>query len=211
MTRGGRDKDRTDPERRCLVTGETGGKAGMIRFVVGPEDLVVPDILERLPGRGMWVSAERQVLEKAVAKRAFARAARHPVQVPEDLVAAVERALLQRVIDLVSLARKAGRAVAGFEKVKSWLDSGEGRVLMQASDGSARGKTKLRPPDGPETMIDVLTAAELGLAFGREFVIHGALAGGGLTARVVEEAARLAAMREMHGGDRPAGKGTTTI
>lgn len=211
MTRGGRDKDRTDPERRCLVTGETGGKAGMIRFVVGPEDLVVPDILERLPGRGMWVSAERQVLEKAVAKRAFARAARHPVLVPEDLLAAVERALLQRVIDLVSLARKAGRAVAGFEKVKSWLDSGEGRVLMQASDGSARGKTKLRPPDGPETMIDVLTAAELGLAFGREFVIHGALAGGGLTARVVEEAARLAAMREMHGGDRPAGKGTTTI
>ena len=211
MTRGGRDKNRETPLRKCAVTGEVGETAGMIRFVIGPEDQVVPDILGRLPGRGIWVSAERAILEKAVAKKAFARAARKPVKLPDDLVGNVEAALAGRVVDLISLARKAGRAIAGYEKVKGWLATGEGRILIQASDGSARGKTKLRPPDGPETLIDILSASEMGLAFGRENVIHGALAGGGLTTRVVEEAARLAAMREKHGGDRPVEKGTTTI
>lgn len=211
MTRGGRSKDRLEPERKCLVTGETGGKAGLLRFVIGPGDVVVPDLKGRLPGRGLWVTADRKVLERAVAKKMFSRGARKPVVVPDDLVAAVERGLLRRVIDLVSLARKAGQAVAGYEKVKSWLANEEARVLIQASDGSVRGKTKLRPPDGPDSLIGILSASELGLAFGRENVIHGALAGGGLTTRVVEEAARLAGMRETHDGDRPVGKGTTTI
>lgn len=211
MTRGGRSKDRLEPERKCLVTGETGGKAGLLRFVIGPGDVVVPDLTGRLPGRGLWVTADRKVLERAVAKKMFSRGARKPVVVPDDLVAAVERGLLRRVIDLISLARKAGRAVAGYEKVKSWLANEEARVLIQASDGSVRGKTKLRPPDGPDSLIGILSASELGLAFGRENVIHGALAGGGLTTRVVEEAARLAGMRETHDGDRSVGKGTTTI
>ncbi|OSP54642.1 RNA-binding protein [Pseudoruegeria sp. SK021] len=211
MTRGGRSKDRDEPERKCLVTGESGGKSGLIRFVIGPEDVVVPDILGRLPGRGLWVTSDRAVMERAVAKKVFSRGARKPVTVPDNLIAMVENGLLQRVIDLLSLARKAGQAIAGYEKVKSWLTSGEARVLIQASDGSERGKTKLRPPDGPDRWIVSLSATELGMAFGREKVIHGALAGGGLTTRVVEEASRLAAMRETHDGDRPAGKGTTTI
>lgn len=221
MTRGGTDKgaaasdgeaDRNGgPERRCLVTGESGPKAGLIRFVVGPEDVVVPDILGRLPGRGLWLTADRAVVETAVKKRAFARGAKRAVTVPPDLADRVEEALARRLIELVSLARKAGTAVAGYEKVRAWLTSGEAEVLMQAYDGSERGRAKLRPPHGPDSLIEVLSASELGVAFGRENVIHGALAGGGLTARVVEEAARLQGMRTQHVGDRPGGKGTTTI
>lgn len=210
MTRGGRVKDRDAPERRCLVSGETGPKSGLLRFVVGPDDSVVPDILGRLPGRGMYVTAERAVLDKAVARKLFSRAARRQVAVPPDLTEQVEQALLRRVVELISLARKAGLAVAGFEKTKSWLVSGEAEVLMQAADGSDRGKSKLRPPEGTGLVIDALSGAELGLAFGRENVIHGALAGGGLTTRVVEEASRLAGLRPDGGSKGTAGEGTTT-
>ncbi|MFD1913579.1 RNA-binding protein [Halodurantibacterium flavum] len=210
MTRGGRDKDRDEPERRCIATGESQPKAGLIRFVVGPEGQVIPDLLERLPGRGIWVSADRAAVEKAVKKGLFARAARQPVQTG-DLVSALEAGLGRRVVDLLSLARKGGAAVAGFEKVKDWLVKDQAEVLIQACDGSERGKTKLRPPEpvnaGDTTFIGCLTAAELGLAFGREHVIHAALAAGGLTARVVDEARKLSGIRGQIGG-RAAGKDT---
>ena len=211
MTRGGRGRQSPDPARRCAVTGATGPKAGLVRFVVGPGDEIAPDILGRLPGRGIWVSAEREVLERAERKGVFTRAARRKVTVPEGLADKVEAGLARRVMELVSMARKAGLAVAGYEKVKSWIDSGRAEVLLQAHDGSERGRSKLRAPHGPGSLVAVLDASELGFAFGRENVIHAALAGGGLTTRVVEEAARLSGLRAKIGGDVPAGKGNTTI
>ncbi|MHC0052078.1 RNA-binding protein [Actibacterium sp. D379-3] len=209
MGRGGQHNTREDPERRCIVTGEVQPKAGLIRFVVGPGDVIVPDILGKLPGRGIWVSADRGALETAIRKRLFARGAKQAVQLPDDLYAQVEAGLARRVIEGISLARKAGLAVAGYEKVKGWLGSGEATVLIQASDGSERGKTKLRLPSETKAFIGCLTAAELGLAFGREHVIHGALAAGGLTKRVVEDAAKLSGVRKADGGNAPA-KGTKT-
>ena len=199
MTRGGRDKDRDEPERRCIVTGDTAPKSGLIRFVVGPDGQVIPDLAGKLPGRGLWVSADRELIAKAARKGLFSRAAKRPVQAPADLDAMVERAQAKRVVELVSLARKAGLAVAGFEKVKGWLADGKARVLLQASDGSDRGKGKLWTPEGGR-WFGCLTSAELGLAFGRDSVIHGALAAGGLSTRVVEEAAKLSGLRRNDGG-----------
>jgi uncharacterized protein len=201
MSRGGREKLTDDPERKCIVSGESGPKPGLIRFVVGPDNAVVPDVAGRLPGRGFYVSADRAALETAVAKRLFARAARAQVTVPDGLPDLVEALLARRVTDLLSMARKAGDAVTGYEKVKEWLAEGRARVLIQASDGSERGKTKLRPPEGENAFIGCLTAGEMGLSFGRERAIHAALAAGGLTPRVVGEAARLAGLRES-GTDR---------
>jgi predicted RNA-binding protein YlxR (DUF448 family) len=208
MTRGGRDKDTDQPERRCIVTGETGGKAGLVRFVVGPDGQVVPDILNKLPGRGMYVTAGRAQLEQATKKNPFSRAAKAPVTVPEGLVAEVERQLLRRVTELISLARKAGDAICGFEKVKDWLAAGQAKVLLQASDGSVRGKSKLWTPEGGR-FFGCLTSDELGLAFGRESVIHAALSAGGLTERVIEDAARLAGVRAPVGADSPQKEQTT--
>ena len=133
MGRGGQDKDRDDgPERKCLATGEVRPKSDLIRFVAGPDGTVVPDIAGKLPGRGFYVTADRKALETAVAKKLFSRGAKAPVNVPDGLVDEVERQLARRVVDLISLARKAGKAVAGYEKVKSWLDRDEARVLIQA-------------------------------------------------------------------------------
>ncbi|WP_430465423.1 RNA-binding protein [Tabrizicola sp.] len=195
MTRGGREKDQDEPERKCIATGESQPKTGLVRFCIGPDNTVVPDILGRLPGRGIYVSADRAAITKAATKGLFARAARQSVTVPPGLPDLVESLLARRVVDLISLCRKANAAVMGYEKVKDWLASGKARVLVQASDGSERGKTKLRAPEGEGCFIGLLTAGELGLAFGRERAIHAALGAGGLTTRVVEEAARLSGLR----------------
>ena len=199
MTRGGRITDQEEPERRCIVTGEVQGKHGLVRFVVGPDARIFPDIEGKLPGRGLWVSADPVAMNKAASKGLFARAAKMPVVVPAGLVADVEALLVRRTIELISLARKAGEAVAGYEKVLDWLVKNKAAVLVQAADGSERGKAKLHAPDpgsdGKATFIGCLTAVELGLAFGREHVIHCVLAAGGLTSRVVDEAARLSGLR----------------
>lgn len=197
MTRGGRAKDRSTPERRCIVTGETGPKAGLIRFAISPEGVVVPDILARLPGRGLWVLAERRALDRAAAKNAFAKRAKARVTVPTDLAAQVETGLVARVAGLLSLARKAGEAVAGLEKAKAWLVDGSASLLIQAADGSPRECARLRPPEegGKDAHITTLSAAELGLAFGRERVIHAALLPGGLARQIKIDSARLAGVR----------------
>ena len=201
MGRGGQPKDReTGPERKCIATGEVRDMAGLIRFVVGPDAQIVPDVAGKLPGRGIWVSAERAALDKAVAKGLFARGAKQAVTVPDDLVDQVERMLVRRVVDLISLARKGGYAVAGYEKVKNWVYIEDTVALIQASDGSERGKSKLSTPHGGR-FIGWLTADELGQAFGRQTVIHAALRAGGLAKRVVEEAQRLKGLRVSDGGE----------
>jgi len=175
----------------------------MIRFVVGPDGAIVPDLAGKLPGRGIWVGADRAALERAVAKRLFARAARAPVTVPADLTQTVEAGLAQRLRETISLARRAGQAVAGFEKVRARLAEGGAALLVQAADGSPRERSRLRPPDGPGTLIDCLTASELGLAFGRDRVIHGAISAGGLAERALIDARRLSGLRAKIGGDAP--------
>lgn len=190
----------TGAERKCIATGEVQPKFGLIRFVVGPDQQIVPDILGKLPGRGIWVSAKHETLTKTIAKGLFSRGAKQTVSVPGTLISDIESQLARRVIDLISLARKSGQAVSGYEKVKDWLSKETARVLIQASDGSARGKSKLSTPYGG-SFIGWLTADELGLAFGRQTAIHGALASGGLTSRIVEEAARLKGLRVIDDSD----------
>ncbi|WP_397541581.1 RNA-binding protein [Roseovarius salis] len=199
MGRGGQPKQRPEgPERKCIATGEVLPQSRLIRFVAGPDGQVVPDVLGKLPGRGVWVAATREALERAVAKSLFARGLKQPVTIPQGLVDSIEAQLAERVVNLVSLARKSGEAVTGYEKVKDRLTREDARVLIQASDGSGRGKSKLSTPHGGD-YIGWLTAEELGRAFGRQTAVHAALGDGGLAQRVVEEAARLKGLRVSDG------------
>ena len=185
MGRGGVHRDRSEgSERKCIATGEVQPKYGLIRFVTDQDGQVYPDVAAKLPGRGVYVTADRKALDKAVGKKLFARGFKSQVNVPSDLTDEVERQVTRRVIELLSLARKSGDAVAGYEKVKTWLDREEAQVLIQATDGSGRGKSKLSTPHFGK-YIGWLTADELGAAFGRQTVIHAALASGGLAKRVV--------------------------
>ncbi len=202
MTRGGQAKNHDDgPERKCIATGDVQPRDGLIRFVLGPDGRIVPDLAGKLPGRGVYVSANRAAIDKAAAKGLFSRALKQPVKLPDGLSDLIEQMLAKRVIDLISLARKSGQAISGYEKVKSWLQMEDASVLIQAEDGSGRGKSKLSTPYGGD-YIGWLTADELGMAFGRQTVIHAALGSGGLVPRIVEEAQRLKGVRVLNDADR---------
>ena len=182
--------------RKCIVTGTEGAKETLVRFVLGPEDAVVCDVDGRLPGRGFWLSPERDVVNTAVAKRAFARAARAQVAVPDDLADRVEALLAKRCRDKIGLARRAGQAVAGFEKVSAELRKGLGGVLLLATDAQPGGKAKTRALAGDRaSVIEVLTAAELGLAFGSDNTVHVYVAAGGLAEEIKKTAGKLAGFR----------------
>lgn len=193
MTRGGATKNREQPERRCVVTGVSGGVAGLLRFVLDPDGVVTPDLAEKLPGRGVWVSADRAAVERAVAKNLFARSARAPAQAPADLADQVERLLARRLIEAIALCRKAGLAVCGFEKTRE--AASRAAALVQASDGAEGGKAKVRRLVKSRIEISCLDSAELGLAFGRLSVIHAALIVGGASDRAIREAQRLQGFR----------------
>ncbi len=196
--------------RKCIASGAIKEKSALLRFVVTPDNIIVADVLGKLPGKGIWVSCDKVLMEKAVRDGLFAQVARKPISVPATLLDDAEHMLTNRVISLLSLARKSGRAVAGYEKVKDWLSKDMAAVLVQSQDGSERGKSKLSTPRGG-TFIGWLKTSELGLAFGRQTVIHCALASGGITQRVVNEARRLKGLRPAKGDNRVAKKEKTAI
>jgi predicted RNA-binding protein YlxR (DUF448 family) len=169
----------------------------MLRFVRGPDQQVLPDLAARLPGRGMWLSADRNVLNKALASKAFARAAKAPVRVDPDLVACVERLLVRRVIDTLGLARRAADLVLGYEQVRACLRSGAAALLIEAADGAADGRDKLRRLAPGLPVVAVLTRAELGAAVGRAEVVHAALGPGRLAERMLCDMARLSGFRPL--------------
>jgi predicted RNA-binding protein YlxR (DUF448 family) len=183
------------PIRRCVVTGERLPKQILMRFVVAPDGMIVADVEEKLPGRGLWLRARRDIVHTAVGKRLFGRAARRAVAAAPDLADRVEAMLSQRCRETVGLARRAGIAVAGFEKVSTAARSGRIAVLLAAADGAAGGRDKVRALARDLPLVDCLTGAELGAAFGRDFVAHAAVGPGRLAGRLISDAGRLAGFR----------------
>ena len=182
----------TGPQRTCIATGETAAPDRMIRFVVGPEGDVVPDLARRLPGRGLWVKAERSAVERAVAKNLFARAARASVKPASDLAERVERLLLERALADLGRARRAGRAVAGFVKVEQMVGQRRAGLLVVADEADGDGLGKLEATGLPIARLG--DAAALGGIFGREQAVYVAIArddaGGAFIERIRTGAAR---------------------
>ena len=179
------------PTRRCLASGQSLPQGELVRFVVGPDHNIVPDLAGKLPGRGLWVRARHDDVQLAADKNLFARAARQQVKASADLADLVGQLMRQNCLSLFGLARKAGDLTQGFEKVRAMLQSGKAAVLVQASDGSDDGCSKLRRISRDLPEIRNFTTAELGNALGRDNVVHIALKDGGLANRLVQEATRL--------------------
>jgi len=201
----------TGPCRRCIVTGVVQPRESLLRFVVSPDGEVVFDLDHRLPGRGIWLSPRRDVVNTAVAKRQFARAARRAVSVPPDLLERVEAALTRRCLDAIGLARRAGQAVCGFDKVCTEIRSGRAAVILAARDAAREGRDKVRALVAGRTTrrstpeIDLFDAAALGGVFGRDHSVHVCLAPGRLANRLVADAALLAGLRPGDGDEIPGG------
>jgi ribosomal protein L7Ae-like RNA K-turn-binding protein len=143
----------------------------------------------------MWLSAERNVVNKAVARNLFARAARAPARVEVDLAEQIERLLARRALDTLGLARRAGQVAVGFEQVRLSLRAGTAAVLVTATDAAADGRRKLRGLAPQLPLITAFTSTELGAALGRESLMHVAVAPGGLAQRLLRDVERLAGFR----------------
>lgn len=189
-------------ERSCIVTRAVLPEEKLVRFVVDPQGQVVPDVAAKLPGRGMWVTADRANLEQAVAKGHFSRAAKAPVSVTFDIVGRVETLLLGRMCSAIGLARRAGQLILGFDNVaRAFSGPRPPGVLIEASDAAEDGRRKLlgMARAGGLTVIDCLSRAEMSLALGRENVVHAALKSGRLSEGLVVDARRLEGFRGKQG------------
>lgn len=185
----------TGPERRCIVTGQVRPKEGLLRFVVGPSGEVVPDLARVLPGRGIWLSPARDVVNTAVTKRLFAKAARRAVTVDAGLADRLEALLMRRCLDIIGMARRAGAAVCGFEKVKAEIKARKAALLVEARDAAADGRGKMTALAAGLPTVELFDAAELGWVFGRDHAVHVCLAPGRLAERLMTEARLLAGFR----------------
>jgi predicted RNA-binding protein YlxR (DUF448 family) len=184
-------------ERFCVATGEVKPVEEMIRFVLGPDGAAVPDLKRRLPGRGIWITATRDALKTAIARKAFARSFKRDVRLPGDLVATTERLLEQAALDALAIAHKAGRVAIGFAKAAAALARDRVAGLVNAAEAAPDGTRKLaaalhRREDPVEVpAIGTFTSMQLDLALGRSNVIHAALLAGPESDTFLARAARL--------------------
>ncbi len=187
------------PERQCAVTRERLPKEAMIRFVLSPDNIVTPDIAARLPGRGVWVAAERRHVDTAAAKGAFARGFKGAVTVPDGLSDFAERLLVKRCVELLGLARKAGLAIQGHDQVRDALRGKPPAFLLEASDGAEDGRNKVyflaKALYSDVKVAGALSSQELGMAFGRDRVIHGLVRRGAIAKNWEEAYSRLTGFR----------------
>ena len=198
--RAGQGAERGGPQRRCAVTRVQSAPEKLLRFAVAPDGTLLPDLGGRLPGRGIWLIARRDVLEKALAKKLFSRAAKGPVIVPADLAEQVTTGLRQRCLEGLSLARRGGHAVCGQHKVRGLLEKAEAAILLQAHDAAEGGKRRLAALGGglcEGLLIDEsFSAEELGRPFARSSAVHVAVAQSGIAAKLLGDLRRLRSFEE---------------
>jgi uncharacterized protein len=199
MRKVARSEAQSDSERTCLVTRTKGSPDAMIRFVVGPDATVVPDIRRKLPGRGVWVVARADKVAEAVRRQAFARGFKTKVLASEALPEQIRELLDMDCLQALALANKAGQVVTGFAKVEDALAKGTVVALVHAREASADGVRKLAQADrrwrgdeaGGTARINLFTSLQLDLALGRTNVIHAALTEGSASRNFAAKCSRL--------------------
>jgi uncharacterized protein len=193
-------------ERFCVATRTVRPVDRLIRFVIGPQG-VVPDIKRKLPGRGLWITADKATLKDAIARNVFARGFKRDVRVSPELVDLTERLLVQAALDALAIAGKSGLAVTGFSRVEAALARETVSALLHAADAGADGVAKLkrtlrqRPDVEPLAIVTILTSAQLDLALGRPNVVHAALLAGPASSTFLARWARLASFRTGETGE----------
>jgi uncharacterized protein len=179
-------------ERMCIVSRKVRDEAELIRFVRSPDGDAVPDLARKLPGRGVWVSLDRDKVAEAVRKNLFSKGFAAETKAAIDLAERIGTMLRQSALSYVSLAKKAGEAVAGFGKVEEMLGKGKARVLLHAVEAASDGCRKLDGAAAPEVeKIGLFHVDELDLAFGRSNVIHAAVTKGGLAEKLLAAIRRI--------------------
>lgn len=203
-------------DRTCIVTRQAADPDRMIRFVAGPDGAVVPDLRRKLPGRGCWVTAERGLVEKAVAKNIFARALKRKVTPDPALAETIDRLLVADLAGMINLARKAGQFVSGSMKVDAAVRSGAAIAVMHATDAADDGVRKIDQARkayhlGMETEAEIpswrlFDSPTLEGLMGENAFIHAAVLAGQAGEGVVKRANMLARYRSSGAPDMPAAR-----
>lgn len=189
-------------ERKCLASGEVLAKTDLIRFVLDPQNVLTPDLQQTLPGRGLYIRPERALLEQAIAKKQFSRAAKANVIIPDGLMDQLEKLHLHALGNMLGLCKKSGQLVSGLDKIREACQTqkvGSSKkapaYLLEASDGGADGRKRAIKLVGDLPVLSALTAAEQGHALGRDNAVHIILSNGNLARRVVQIANKLMSLR----------------
>lgn len=188
-------------ERRDVASGQVMPEARLVRLVLGPDDALTPDLARKLPGRGVWVAADRASVDLAVKRDAFSRSLKTKAPAPPALADAIQALLEARLLNGLGLAKKAGELISGFDKVVAAAASGRVAWLVEAADGAADGRRKIlsaarRSPRAP-ALFGVFDSEALGVALGVENAIHCALIAGRGAARWTEDVRRLEGFRPL--------------
>lgn len=171
--------------KTCFATKTVENRDLMMRFVLGPDKMIMPDVTGKLPGRGLWLLADPAVIQTAVDKKLFFKASKKTyAKVPADLVAQVEKMLAVQVLSLLGLARKAGQAVGGFEQVKEALTFQRAAIVCEAPEVSDNAKGKLYRPQDQVFISNALSAVELGSVFGVDEMMFVALLNGQMANKI---------------------------
>ena len=194
-------------ERCCIVTRETRPVGELIRFVAAPDGSVVADLRRRLPGRGVWVTARRDMVEQAERKRLFGRGFKADISLEPGLADRADAMLQDAALSSLSMTKKAGCIVAGFAKVEAAIAKGEVAAIVEAADAGGDGVRKIaaalrRRLDGGQEIpvIRIFTSDQLSLALGRSNVIHAALLEDRASSAFIERVEALIGFRDGFSG-----------
>lgn len=204
-----------DSERRCIATRQSLPKQAMLRFVRDPDNRLVFDVKGNLPGRGVWITAARPHLRRALGKGLFERAFKGAVSVPAGMLDTVEGQLRQAALGSLGMARKAGLVLTGFHSVEGAIRAGKVIAVLHARDGAEDGRRKLgnaihglEESRRPVMVATIFTANELSLALGGANVIHAAAMDGLASEAFVKKAQRLAGFVAADADDRTGADGS---
>ncbi|MBB4076431.1 hypothetical protein GGR08_000731 [Bartonella fuyuanensis] len=170
-------------ERTCIVTRKNASVQTLIRFVIGPNNQIVPDLKANLPGRGVWISAHHAVIEKAVKQKAFHKNFKTDVKVSPNLVRIIDTLLLKAALSSLAMARKAGAIVTGATRIDAAIRSGQVILVLHAKETTEGGKRKIaqaihtiqQQTNRTIKTISLFTSDEMRVAFGSNPVMHVAL------------------------------------
>jgi predicted RNA-binding protein YlxR (DUF448 family) len=203
--------------RMCIVTRESGSPDELIRFVAAPDGTVAMDVKRQLPGRGCWVKLDRSLVDKAVAKKLFARALKADVKAADDLGEVVDRLLSAQLTGMMNLARKAGQFVSGSSKVDAAVRSGAAIAVFHSTDAADDGVRKIDQARkawhlGMETEEEIpsfrlLSESEMEGLMGQNAFIHAAVLAGQAGEGVVKRAKMLEQYRNGGQSRAPGGAG----
>ena len=182
-------------ERRCIVTRQSGDADQLLRFVLSPDNEVFFDLKEKLPGRGAWVTGQRSYVEQAVSKKLFARAFKTQCRIDENLADKIDQLLEEHCLNYISLSKKAGQILTGFDKISAALSKNNVEMLIEATDGASDGQSKLEKKlvavAGEAKIVKVFSSRQMNLALGGTNVIHAAITRGTMAPGILAAAEKL--------------------